>query len=79
MSFSTISAGRILKGQKNQKAGEETEFIFESFSNMGLSKTYNIDKQVPDSAGKFIILLSEINTKTSIPFLKERRRQFSQA
>lgn len=51
MSFSTISAGRIFKGQKKGKSGEETEMVFESFPNFGLSKTYNIDKQVPDSAG----------------------------
>ena len=51
MSFATIAAGRILKGQKKGKSGEETEMIFESFPNFGLSKTYNIDKQVPDSAG----------------------------
>lgn len=52
MSLSTISAGRILKGQKKQKSGEETEFVFDSFPNFALSKTYNTDKQVPDSAGK---------------------------
>lgn len=51
MSFATIAAGRILKGQKNQNSGEETEMVFESFPNFGLSKTYNTDKQVPDSAG----------------------------
>ena len=52
MSIGTISAGRVLKGQLAGNSGEETDLIFESFSHLGLSKTYNTDSQVPDSAGK---------------------------
>lgn len=63
MSFATIAGGRILKGQNSQKAGEETELIFESFSNFGLSKTYNVDKQVPDSAGTATALFTGIKTQ----------------
>jgi len=51
MSLSTISAGRILKGQLAGYSGEETDLVFESFSHLGLSKTYNTNSQVPDSAG----------------------------
>lgn len=63
MSFATISAGRILKGQMQQSSGEEAEMVFESFPHIGLSKTYNIDKQVPDSAGTATALFTGIKTK----------------
>ena len=51
MSLGTISAGRALKGQLAGNSGEETDLVFESFSHVGLSKTYNTNSQVPDSAG----------------------------
>lgn len=63
MSFATIAAGRILKGQMNQKSGEEAEMVFESFPHLGMSKTYNTDKQVPDSAGTATALFTGIKTK----------------
>lgn len=63
MSFATIAGGRILKGQQSQRAGEETELIFESFPNVGLSKTYNVDRQVPDSAGTATALFTGIKTQ----------------
>lgn len=63
MSFATIAAGRILKGQMQNRSGEETEMVFESFPHLGMSKTYNTDKQVPDSAGTATALFSGIKTK----------------
>lgn len=66
MSFATIAAGRILKGQKNQKSGEETEMVFESFPHLGMAKTYNIDKQVPDSAGTATALFTGIKTNLGV-------------
>lgn len=63
MSFATIAAGRVLKGQMNKKSGEETEMVFESFPNLGMAKTYNTDKQVPDSAGTATALFTGIKTK----------------
>lgn len=51
MGPSTITAGRILKGQMKGQSGEEYKLFFEDFPNTGFSKTYNVDKQVPDSAG----------------------------
>lgn len=62
MSFATITAGRILKGQKNKRSGEESEFIFEKFPHLGLSKTYNTDKQVSDSAGTATALFTGVKT-----------------
>jgi alkaline phosphatase len=46
MGMSTITAARIYKGQRTGKSGEENQLSFEHFPNVGLSKTYNVDKQV---------------------------------
>ncbi|NXQ25002.1 PPBI phosphatase, partial [Alaudala cheleensis] len=47
----TITATRILKGQQQGKLGPETPLALDSFPYVALSKTYNVDKHVPDSAG----------------------------
>ncbi|NXC70636.1 PPBI phosphatase, partial [Anhinga anhinga] len=47
----TITATRILKGQKQGKPGPETPLALDAFPYVALSKTYNVDRQVPDSAG----------------------------
>ena len=62
MSVATIAAGRILKGQLNKNAGEETELVFESFPHLGMAKTYNIDKQVPDSAATATALFTGVKS-----------------
>jgi alkaline phosphatase len=46
MGMSTITAARIYKGQLTGKSGEESQLSFEQFPTVGLSKTYNVDKQV---------------------------------
>ncbi|CAG0922888.1 unnamed protein product [Notodromas monacha] len=53
MSIPTTTAARILKGQltKIDSTGEEASLVFEDFPHIALSKTYNVDFQVPDSAG----------------------------
>ncbi|BFZ23898.1 hypothetical protein BsWGS_26937 [Bradybaena similaris] len=51
MGISTVTAGRIYKGQKLGYYGEEFKLVFEDFPNVALSKTYNLDRQVSDSAG----------------------------
>ncbi|XP_025926787.1 intestinal-type alkaline phosphatase isoform X2 [Apteryx mantelli] len=47
----TITATRILKGQMQGKLGPETPLTLDAFPYVALSKTYNVDRQVPDSAG----------------------------
>uniref|UniRef100_V9KD00 Alkaline phosphatase n=1 Tax=Callorhinchus milii TaxID=7868 RepID=V9KD00_CALMI len=51
MGIPTVTAARILKGQLQNRTGEETVLAMESFPHLGLSKTYNVDFQIPDSAG----------------------------
>ncbi|XP_014667984.1 PREDICTED: alkaline phosphatase-like [Priapulus caudatus] len=50
MGMSTVTAARILKGQKAGQPGEEAVLEFEKFPNVGLIKTYNVEIQVGESA-----------------------------
>ncbi|XP_057602470.1 intestinal-type alkaline phosphatase-like [Hippopotamus amphibius kiboko] len=50
MGVPTVTATRILKGQMNGKLGPETPLAMDQFPYLALSKTYNVDRQVPDSA-----------------------------
>uniref|UniRef100_A0A8D2D1G8 Alkaline phosphatase n=1 Tax=Sciurus vulgaris TaxID=55149 RepID=A0A8D2D1G8_SCIVU len=51
MGVPTVTATRILKGQMQGQLGPETPLAMDHFPYMALSKTYNVDRQVPDSAG----------------------------
>ncbi|KAH8247710.1 hypothetical protein KR038_008791 [Drosophila bunnanda] len=63
MGVSTISAGRIYKGQYLKHGqGEEESLVFDDFPNTGMAKTYNVDKQVPDSAGTATALFTGSKT-----------------
>ncbi|XP_037952036.1 membrane-bound alkaline phosphatase-like [Teleopsis dalmanni] len=50
MSLTTVTAARILKGQRKGNTGEEDILSFEKFPHAGLSRTYCTNAQVPDSA-----------------------------
>ncbi|KAF2352207.1 Alkaline phosphatase [Trinorchestia longiramus] len=60
LGVSTMTAGRIFKGQKKGKSGEEGYLSFDRFPNVGLLKTYNVDKQVPDSSATGTAFLSGV-------------------
>lgn len=51
MGISTVTATRILKGQLANQPGEEYQLEMDKFPFVALSKTYNTNAQVPDSAG----------------------------
>ncbi|NXF56324.1 PPBT protein, partial [Oceanites oceanicus] len=51
MGVSTVTAARILKGQLENRKGEESLLEMERFPYVALAKTYNTNAQVPDSAG----------------------------
>ncbi|CAM9162828.1 unnamed protein product, partial [Lampetra fluviatilis] len=51
MGIPTITATRIFKGQLKGQPGEEYQLGMDSFPYVALSKTYNTNAQVPDSAG----------------------------
>ncbi|XP_020714073.1 alkaline phosphatase 4 [Ceratitis capitata] len=63
MGLTTITAGRIFKGQHLRHGfGEEEMLAFDEFPYTGLAKTYNVDKQVPDSAGTATAMFCGIKT-----------------
>ncbi|XP_072047534.1 alkaline phosphatase-like isoform X1 [Amphiura filiformis] len=66
MTVTTLTAARILKGQQAGNTGEETVLSWETFSSVGLSKTYNTNKQTPDSAGTATALFCGVKTKAKV-------------
>ncbi|XP_060607812.1 alkaline phosphatase-like [Ruditapes philippinarum] len=62
MGPTTVTAARILRGQLNNRPGEESVLAFEEFPNVALSKTYNVDRQTADSAGTATAILSGVKT-----------------
>ena len=66
MSLTTVTASRIYAGQKLGMSGEEHQLFFESFPHVGLSKTYNIDQQTPDSAGTMTAMITGTKTLAGV-------------
>lgn len=64
MGVATVTAARIFKGQKGNKFGEETKLAFENFPHVSLIKTYNVDRQVPDSAGTATAIFSGVKVNS---------------
>ncbi|XP_034988840.1 intestinal-type alkaline phosphatase-like [Zootoca vivipara] len=51
MGLPTITATRILKGEMKNQLSPQLPLAMDAFPYVALSKTYNVDRQVPDSAG----------------------------
>ncbi|MCO7223926.1 alkaline phosphatase [Pleionea sp. CnH1-48] len=66
MGVSTVTAARILEGQNNNLSGEEYQLSFDKFPFAGLSKTYNVDAQTPDSAGTMTAMVSGVKTDVGV-------------
>ena len=66
MGISTITAARILEGQRKGGYGEENLLSFEKFPYTALAKTYNTNQQTPDSAGTMTAIMSGIKTKAGV-------------
>ena len=66
MDVATITAGRILAGQRAGGTGEEHVLNLETLPHTALIKTYNVDSQVPDSAGTATALLSGRKTRLGV-------------
>lgn len=71
MGISTVTAARIYAGQQQGMSGEENLLSFEKFPFTGLSKTYNVDAQTPDSAGTMTAMMSGVKTDAGIIGLAE--------
>ena len=66
MGISTVTAARIREGQLRGETGEENSLSFEEFPNVALSKTYNTDAQVADSAGTMSAMATGVKTKAGV-------------
>ncbi|MBL4800772.1 MAG: alkaline phosphatase [Emcibacter sp.] len=66
MGPSTVTATRILAGQLQGQSGEENILSWETFPYAALSKTYNTNQQVADSAGTASAFLSGAKTKAGV-------------
>ena len=63
MGVSTVTAVRILDGQNKGMPGEENVLPFERFPHVALSKTYEINQQVGESAGTATAIMTGQKTK----------------
>jgi len=66
MGMSTVTAARILDGQRKGMSGEENSLSFEAFPFTGLVKTYNTDSQTADSAGTMSAMVTGVKTRIGI-------------
>lgn len=63
MGVSTVTAARIFEGQQLGGPGEDHQLSWESFPYTALSKTYNTNQQVSDSAGTASAMYTGVKTK----------------
>ena len=66
MGLSTVTAARILEGQRQGAPGEEGALSFESLPVTGLVRVFNTDQQVPDSAGTMTAIMSGVKTRAGV-------------
>lgn len=62
MSLTTVTAARILEGQRKGGSGEENRLAWETFPATAFSKTYTTDSQTPDSAGTMSAITTGVKT-----------------
>jgi alkaline phosphatase len=66
MGVSTVTAVRILDGQLKGMQGEENVLPFERFPHVALSKTYEVNQQVAESAGTATAMMTGWKTKAGL-------------
>lgn len=66
MGMTTITASRIFAGQLLGKKGEEHDLSFDLFPYIGLSKTYTVNAQTPDSAGTITAIMTGVKTDLGV-------------
>lgn len=71
MGVSTVTAARIFAGQQAGGLGEEYVLSFETLPYTGLVKTYNVDAQVPDSAGSMTAMVAGVKTNFGVLSVSE--------
>ncbi len=63
MGVSTVTAARILEGQRRGGPGEEHQLAFEQLPFLALSKTYSVNQQTSDSAPTATALVTGVKTR----------------
>ena len=71
MDPTTVAAARIYDGQSRGEEGEENLLSFERFPHLAMSKTYNTDMQVPDSAGTMSAMATGYKTRAGLISVKK--------
>jgi alkaline phosphatase len=66
MGIATVTAARILAGQRAGGSGEENLLSFESLPYTAFSKTYTVDFQVGESAGTITALMTGVKTRSGV-------------
>ncbi|MCK5744730.1 MAG: alkaline phosphatase, partial [Oricola sp.] len=72
MDPTTVAAARIYDGQTRGEDGEENLLSFERFPHLAMSKTYNTDAQVPDSAGTMTAMTTGYKTRAGMISVKKQ-------
>lgn len=75
MGVSTVTAARILAGQLAGGRGEDHRLYMETLPRTGLAKTYNVNQQVPDSAGTMTAIMTGVKTNAGVIGLDGRARR----
>ncbi|CAG5126105.1 unnamed protein product, partial [Candidula unifasciata] len=66
MGPTSVTAGRIFAGQLLGKKGEEHKLSFDRFPYTGLSRTYNVNTQVTDSAASGTAYMTGVKTNQGV-------------
>lgn len=66
MSVATVTAARILEGQRRGQPGEENLLSFERLPYTAVIKTYTTNAQTPDSAGTMTAIITGVKTKSEV-------------
>ena len=74
MGVSTVTAARILEGQRRGATGEENRLSFERLPYVGMSKTYSVDGQTPDSAPTMTAMVAGIKGNQGVIGLTQYAR-----
>lgn len=72
MGISTVTAARILEGQRRGQGGEENRLAFEELPYLALAKTYCTNLQVADSACTATAMTTGVKTKAYAIGVDER-------
>ncbi len=66
MGVTTVTASRIYDGQLRGEPGEENSLMFERWPHVAMSKTYNTNAQIPDSAGTMTAIMTGVKTDMGV-------------